>query len=308
MGTSASPFESIGAPTPRDEAPPGDKRARLRSFHLRATSTHHLELELEMDQSTRDARALIQSISRNIATRFDAHVDSVRHNPNPVLELRPAISQHTQADVDRLHKDTRRYMERLTTIDQAGISLDLILGADAPPSGEMSQQSSRDEMRRTRRDIPSSQFTAIRPSSGGPPTQPATEQHNTGFVLAIEPDPRDTTTSGADEAPQRVELAAQLRTTLRQGDFTDERLRREDAESALVDVVLRHPGYSDKNMAKVLTLLLSVDYSQALSIISLAPCVLARGTGQERARTMKSVIEGAGGKVVLVEPDTFAIA
>ena len=193
-------------------------------------------------------------------------------------------------------------MERLIDLAEGGIPLDAILGTSAsPPRRDVTSSfaSSRDEMRRTRRDIPSSQHSASRGQA--PPTQPATEQ-NTGFVLAIDPTP----SPSSNEPAPAGRHDAHLRTTLRQGDFTDERLRREDATTSLVDVVLRHPGYSDKNMAKVLTLLLSVDYSEALSIIALAPCVLARGTGQERARTMKSVVEGAGGKVVLVEPDTFA--
>lgn len=312
---SSSPFESIGASTPSPRAsatasspaPPAHSSSQsLRSFHLRAASPHHLELELELGDRGDDGHGLRQSIARNITTRFDAQVKTGRHNPNPVLELRPAITQPTQADIDRLYKDTHRYLERLIGLDEAGLPLDTILGVTTPRQAEASSfASNRDEMRRTRRDIPSSQYTAARASSTtkGPPTQPASEP-NTGFVLAI--DSAEQGSSPSDNDDSKTELVAHMRTTLKQGDFTDERLRREDATSALVDVVLRHPGYSDKNMAKVLTLLLSVDYSQALSIIALAPCMLAKGTGQERARTMKSVIEGAGGKVVLVEPDTFA--
>ncbi len=92
---------------------------------------------------------------------------------------------------------------------------------------------------------------------------------------------------------------------LQAGLFEDQRLKRSDATSALVDVVLRHPGYSDRSMGQVMSILLSLDYSSCLEISARAPTVVAWGVARDRALTMKTVIEGAGGKVLLVEPGTF---
>ena len=86
----------------------------------------------------------------------------------------------------------------------------------------------------------------------------------------------------------------------------DERLRRPEATSAQVDVVLRHPGYYDQKIGQVLSILRSVEFHNARRLAESAPCVIAWGIGRERAQTFKSVLEGAGGKVLLVEPGTFA--
>lgn len=93
--------------------------------------------------------------------------------------------------------------------------------------------------------------------------------------------------------------------TLKKGDFEDQRLRGRDATTALVDVVLRHPGYSDKNMGQVLSILLSIEYHEALELIEKAPTSLAWGVNRERGQMFKTVIEGAGGKVYLSEPGAF---
>ena len=92
---------------------------------------------------------------------------------------------------------------------------------------------------------------------------------------------------------------------LESGRYDDERLKRPDATTALVDVILRHPGYSDRSIGQVLSILLSLDYAACLEIAERAPTVVTWGVARERALTMKTVIEGAGGKVVLVEPGTF---
>ncbi|MFU8805828.1 MAG: hypothetical protein ACNA8W_18595, partial [Bradymonadaceae bacterium] len=92
---------------------------------------------------------------------------------------------------------------------------------------------------------------------------------------------------------------------LKPGDFHDPRLKGPDADTALVDIVLRHPGYSDHRIGQVLSILLSIEYHRALQLAENAPCVIAWALGQERAQSFKGVIESAGGKVVLVEPGTF---
>jgi hypothetical protein len=112
------------------------------------------------------------------------------------------------------------------------------------------------------------------------------EDEGTGVVLAVEsePEPDD---------------------PLEAGRFDDPRLKGPDATTSLVDVVLRHPGYSDRRIGQVLSILLSIEYSGSLELINKAPTVIAWGVSRERAQTMKTVIEGAGGKVHLSEPGQF---
>ncbi len=89
------------------------------------------------------------------------------------------------------------------------------------------------------------------------------------------------------------------------GHFTDERLKRADATTPLVDLVLRHPGYSDRRIGQVLSIILSIDYHAALRLAENAPCVIAWGLARQTASDYKDVIETTGGKALLVEPDTF---
>jgi hypothetical protein len=95
---------------------------------------------------------------------------------------------------------------------------------------------------------------------------------------------------------------------LKAGNYTDPRLMRDDADTALVDVVLRHPGYAERRMAHNLGILLDVDFTDAMELVQDAPCLIAWGVGRERGQRFKRVIENAGGKVVLVEPETFTPA
>ncbi len=282
--SSGSPFENIGASTPQSSS--SSTGTGVSSFKL-SKHAHHLELELSLGKDT--PQELLHSLEKNMSVRFDAEVRINYRTPNPVMELSPALTTATRDDLEALYRDTHRYMDRMVDMSSSGISLDNI--ADKTSTSRASM------LRTTRRDIPSTLVSKFRDKITNPTE--SSSQETTGFVLPIEPSHQE-----QDESPATT-FTTQAH-TLKAGDFTDERLRREDSTGALVDVVLRHPGYSDRNMAKVLTLLLSIEYSQALVLIESSPCVLAWGTGNERAQTMKNVIEGAGGKVVLVEPDTFA--
>lgn len=93
---------------------------------------------------------------------------------------------------------------------------------------------------------------------------------------------------------------------LERGGFDDPRINGPGATTAFVDVVLRHPGFSDKNMGQVLSILLSIEYHEALGIITDAPTILGWSVPQERAQMIKTVIDGAGGKVFLSEPGVFS--
>lgn len=92
---------------------------------------------------------------------------------------------------------------------------------------------------------------------------------------------------------------------LKAGNFDDARLKEPQSTSNLVDVVLRHPGYSDRRVGQVLSILLSIEYFAALRLMQASPIVIARAVANSRALTMQEVIEGAGGKIQLTDPDRY---
>lgn len=150
--------------------------------------------------------------------------------------------------------------------------------------------------------------------SGGSPFESIGEEDSDGDA-ADEDDSDSPAVLLVDDAPEDVDtgglildLSAPLEdgAPLEPGRFDDPRLNGPDATTPLVDVVLRHPGYSDRSIGQVLSILLSIDYADALDLANSAPRVIAWGVGARRAATMKTVVEGAGGRVRLVEPDTFA--
>lgn len=144
-----------------------------------------------------------------------------------------------------------------------------------------------------------------RDRSGSDPAPSDPSDQTGGVVLGLGSSPASPTSSG-DSAPAAPTTAdAHPESPLEQGNYTDPRLMREDADTRLVDVVLRHPGYAERKMAHNLSILLSVDYGDAVDLVESAPCVIAWGVGLERAQNFKRVIEKAGGKVVLIEPDSL---
>lgn len=129
--------------------------------------------------------------------------------------------------------------------------------------------------------------------SSGRETEPS--EPETGVVLDV--DATDDTSSDAGK-PASGGLEA--------GNYRDPRLLREDATTSLVDVVLRHPGYAEEKMGHNLSILLDADYPDAMELVQTAPCVIAWGVGRDRGMKFKRVVERAGGKVVLVEPDSLS--
>lgn len=296
--SASSPFETIGASEPAQPSSSADTSAsdevQITHHDIRMRQDHVL-LEVEFTPAQAHP-SLIAGLEHMLGTRFDALV-AVTEAPSAGsgtlrLRLQPGLTTATQREVDTLGEDITRYIKKLKDFNAMGVPLKEILGV-AEHTARVSSPRERPE-RTTRRDIPSRRDTQSPPSRN---EEPPTE--STGFVLGLGASQASSHQSEdrRDEDPEH---------TLTPGDFTDTRLRREDADGPLVDLVLRHPGYSDRNMSKVLTLLLSIEYSKAMGLIEKAPCVLSWGIGRERAQTMKSVIEGAGGKVVMVEPDTFA--
>lgn len=242
----------------------------------------HFIFSAPLDPALR--HTLEDALTRTTATRFDAYVELTEPREVPErsihLLLAPALSTANERDVDALRQDCIRFARRVREFGELGVSLAELLDLERLPRPN----------------------TSARASSTAPREEEAREEADvSGFVLDL----NDANPSSAYE--DETELGMPARSAgLTAGDFADPRLRREDATAELVDVVLRHPGYSDKNISKVLSILLSIEYSKALMLAQSAPCVIAWGIGQERALTMKNVIESGGGRVVLVEPDTFA--
>ena len=309
--STSSAFEQIGddTPAPREQAPaaPTSGFEQIGPGTTRPTSTTASVDSLALvdhliDSSGRDVdvhfifsdaldatlrRALEDALSRTTATRFDAYVELAE--PREATDrsvhmiLAPAISTADERDVDALRQDCVRFARRLREFGELGVSLAELIELDRPAP-------------RARSTRTETTHTDDAPRRGDAPAS------ESGFVLDL----GGSSSSERDDEGE-TELGMPARSAgLTAGDFTDPRLRRDDSTADLVDVVLRHPGYSDKNISKVLSILLSIEYSKALMLAQSAPCVIAWGIGQERALTMKNVIESGGGRVVLVEPDTFA--
>jgi hypothetical protein len=121
-----------------------------------------------------------------------------------------------------------------------------------------------------------------------------------GVEIAARPAPR----AEAEE----VVFSAVEEGPLKSGNFDDARLSEPRSTSNLVDVVLRHPGYSDRRVGQVLSILLSIEYFAALRLMQASPIVIARAVANSRALTMQEVIEGAGGKIQLTDPDRYPIS
>lgn len=260
------------------------------------------------------------ALRKTMRTNYDAHVEptqEIEHNLDISGDrlicfiLQPAITTAKDEDVRALRDDIGAYADRLVGFGEMNVSLDSILNLPSarsvPSRREERRDDRRDDRREARRDDEPSGFILDLGSSDSSrdeaPRQSRSEEQDRRNAPRDE-EPSGMTLGFGGDAGESVGG----KDILRAGNFEDARLKREDATSALVDVVLRHPGYSDKNICQVLTILLSIDYSKAMATIQQAPCVIAWGIGQERALTFKNVIEGAGGKVLLVEPGTFGNA
>jgi ribosomal protein L7/L12 len=294
------PFESIGDDEPAEDAQPptesegeepkadspktGIVRARLAAFRIRVESPAIvLTAKADIDADDSQLEQLGRSLRSKLENRFDlvARSTDVDSDANQVaLTLEPSELGATYGmPLGDLADDLARYLDRQRDLADLGVSLDKL----SPPS-----RRERDEKPRRSRSE-----RAEKRSRGQEP-KAEVEEEESGVVFGF----------GEEE----IQAASPSDSNLEPGDYTDPRVMREDATTALVDVVLRHPGYSDRNMRQVLSILLDVDYYRAGKLIDEAPCVIAWGVSQERAREFKRVIEGAGGRVTLVEPDTLAEA
>lgn len=290
----SSVFESIGtgeaAPTPEGQgfAP----RTCLERYEIRPQQdTLSLWLKLDHTLERHEHATLEQGLIKSLRIRFDVEPrpEFTRELDELAMSLVPIMSTDA-ASMRAIEDGLDRMFSRLVEFGRLGMDLFSALDLRA---GQAAQRPETDfSERSTLVDVPSKRdlSTLKRPTIDQTQTQPQREPSGAGVVLDLGP---QSSASSQDNGP------------LKAGNFSDPRLKRSDATAPLVDVVLRHPGFSDKRIGQVLNILLSIEHSKALQLIEAAPCVIAWGISRERALTFKNVIEGAGGKALLVEPDTF---
>ncbi len=75
------------------------------------------------------------------------------------------------------------------------------------------------------------------------------------------------------------------------------------ADLVTVDVYLRSAGYNHAKLAQIMTILLGHEPDAARAIIAKAPCRLLTAVPRDRARTIKTVLEGTGAIIAWEEPD-----
>lgn len=309
-----SAFEPIGDAPPRDDRRDDRQDDRRddrrdtprRGHHLRALGRDEVELSVDGgDASPAELAALRDALTRAVRSRYDVDVLRADVDAHAVIILGRPGAPLDSKELERWIDDLHGYLDRLRRFDAQGVSVLEVLDVRNAPVAPRRDELRRDEPRRDepRRDEPRRDDRGARERDWAARANreaarrkeaPADRGGSGGVVL-------DLSGGGAASAP----TGASGQAVLTPGDFTDERLRRPDATTSLVDVVLRHPGYSDRAIGQVLSILLSIDYSKALRTAERAPCVVAWGLSQERAQTFKNVIEGAGGKAVLVEPGAF---
>lgn len=289
---SETPFESIGD---GDDSELTKRREATIEGTGTARSDNRIVLGLSFPQmlQPRHVDALEEGLIHHLRTKFEILVDPVDESDlgsrAPALpstartrlyfQTEPVDNRNSRAELKR---DINEFLDRLERFSSFGVDLFEYLGV-----GETVLNTDGFSDGKRREDLDESQLSFRRRTSerGDAPrdTAPTVEPTDETTVLDL------------GDGTDRLESK----------NYTDPRLRREDADTALVDVVLRHPGYSDSRIGQVLSILLSIEYHDALDIADNAPCVIAWGVSQKRARRFKDVIESAGGKVVLVEPETF---
>ena len=273
-------FEVLGPKAKEDEKDEKDEKDEvvLRTFEL---TPHPAHIQLRLGFSGPPKEDLLLLLARDLSIRLDLNLlDTHLHGDHDAtMTLRPGLTTATAEDVATDLKSLQRTLERILSWQELGTPLRQILGDS--PRGTTSGSTPAQRAKKSTAGKPEGL-----PPSAAPPSGQQPESDSEQVVLAL-----------GGPAPGTGELQP--------GRFDDPRLRAPEATTQLVDVVLRHPGFSERRIGQVLSILLSVNYSQALELAAQAPCVIAWGMGRERAMTFKNVIEGAGGKALLVEPNTF---
>lgn len=302
--TSSNPFETIGngsssespslkADTERDSS--ATDNPGLQAFRVAVRDgVIHADIDLK-EKPTKDAESsLLAAFAQALPIRFDvvllagdfADAKSLKNSVPASIKL--MMRSNIETETGEIAGDLGRYFERIKKFNDFGLPLVEALGGksavgDKKPVSRAARPAEPERISRH------SFGAAVAPMSN----EAATESNASGNVVL----------SFGGGALDVEDITSDA---LRPGDYTDPRIRRDDATTPLVDVVLRHPGYSDKSMRQVLSILLDVSYFDATKLIERAPCLIAWGISQERAAEFKSVIENAGGRVTLVEPDSLS--
>lgn len=289
--SSSSPFETIGNASTSRSASVGeeDKNATIIAFGLTGVKECiHLAIGFGEVLTGEQLQALQSGLESEIRGKFGSRVIPSNLEDRAELKL-PAMARSRLlfavtdegSPLDVLRKDLETWLERLKTFSGMGVDLFEVLGV-----GETILDQG---FRESRKEAFSDSYGVSRHEEYA--------DDSAEVVLGLGSARFGATANRETEFPE---------TTLIAKNYSDPRLHQGDAETPLVDLVLRHPGYSDRRIGQVLSILLDIEYSAALALAESAPCILARAMGQERARSFKQVIESAGGKAVLVEPGQFS--
>ena len=295
-----TPFETIGEGTDaerdaRDSDTTGEENATLVSTAATRVDDHIVAvLAFEEVLTNRQLEALAEGLEHHLHTKFEVQARRIDDVDRAELRM-PATARTTlyleinpgryDDGLSSLKRNVEGFFDTLEKFSSYGVDVFEYLGVgetvfdDRQPPGPSSTDAESE--------------LSFRPSAtsqqSSPDPDPATSSEaDDGVVLALQ-DSESASSSGG----------------LKAKDYTDPRLQRDDAKTSLVDVVLRHPGYSDERIGQVLSILLSIEYHNAIDIADSAPCVIAWAVGRKRALRFQDVIENAGGKVLLVEPGTF---
>ena len=328
-------FESIGDDTPssglgRDDSQVSGliEEARLADFDVWTTDeTVCARFRVDVDLPEADREELGRALAHALRARYDL---AARPLPPQTkadegatairLEVTPSEGGISGAlSLDEIGEDVESYFERLARFDEHGVRLANFLGIDGDDSGSSgSTAGSRSRKASATRRKRGSGRTGSRsaPTDSSESGRERTARRSESRRSRSTPRQRDEPAADADgsvvldlgggsDDASPDSAAPEGEGELKAGNYRDPRLLREDAETSLVDVVLRHPGYAERKMGHNLSILLSIDFPDAIELVEAAPSVLAWGVSRQRGLRFKRVIEDAGGKVVLVEPDSL---
>ncbi len=297
-------FETIGSSAHADTS----NAPNLDYFEVTA-QPNNIEIALHLTTLLRPSEhiELAKAIAHHLRTRFDADVVPT---PGPVAPTSSEAKTSTiRLDAEPSEEDQRNAMGRAELAKNFTAFFKkaqewAVLGIDIfELVGLKHANSTQDVIQVTTAAQPEQKSTSASPSQPDRTREKASVSDGSDDIVfdlssrpADKPSAAGSSTFGFSN-PQSDELV--------RGHFTDERLKRGDAVTPLVDLVLRHPGYSDRRIGQVLSIMLSIDYHAALRLAENAPCVIAWGLAQQTALNYKDVIETTGGKALLVEPDTF---
>jgi len=333
-GAGADVFESIGDADPEASGPtPMLEDAGLAAYEI-ARSGDGLDIHLGLDVAlpVTDLEELGTALAHALRARYDLDV-----RPRPVEDDHPSLGESSIAvraeptdlgvadvsDPAEMRSRVDEYFSRLERFDNLGVKLADVLGLTGETersfdrtttsptdreSGGRTSETGASTPPRDRRDAEDQRESDDRPdrsqSAGTSPDRPSGSDRR-----ASRPEPDDNGGDSGVVLDIGGESASESPTPsgeLEAGNYRDPRLLREDATTSLVDVVLRHPGYAEEKMAHNLSILLSIDYPDATDLVESAPCVIAWGVGRERGLKFKRVVENAGGRIVLIEPDSLS--